>query len=292
MSEGKDTETDFDAADDRLFSGKPLEELDADTVVTIEAEAEDGFEQPVEQPTPQETQAQPNAQPEANDDEGLSGLPPAAIAAIKDERKKRQAATGELQSMRDELNQLKGRVEAQPAPQQQQTQQQGPQIPNPATDPEGFAHFFLNMLDQQAGKTEATNRLNQSRFMAMQAHGVETVQKAEAAFYQMEKTNPQQFAMLHDAFGRSADPIGEISKWYQQQQLMTEIGDDPEAYKQKLREELIAEMGGQPQPGQQQLSTPQTAPNLPPRVANTPGALPGGSAQHTMDDAEANLWGR
>jgi hypothetical protein len=276
MSEGNDT--DFDAADDRLFSGKPLEELDADTVVTVEADAEDGFEQPVEDPNAQEPQQEAPVQTTGEDD-SFQGLPPAAIAAIKDERKKRQAATGELQSMRDELNQLRGRLEAQPV--QQPQQQRAPQIPNPATDPEGY-HAF--MQSQQAAEMQNT-QLNMSEMMVRQSLGDEAVNEAFSALSQ----HPQR-DLLMSQFRQTTHPWGQMVSWYKQQKLVTEIGDDPEAYKLKLKEELLAEMRQTPA-AQQAPSTPQT-PNLPPRVANTPGAMPGGAAQHTMDDAENNLWGR
>lgn len=292
MSEGKDTEQDFEAADDRLFNGKPLEELDEDTVITLDAETEDGFDVPVEQKQPeQEEQPPANTPPAAaSEDDGLSGLPPAAIAAIKDERKKRQAAKGEVQSLRDELNQLKGRVDAQPAP--QRPAQEQPQIPSPATDPEGFANYIFAALDQVKRGNEASNRLFESRATAMHRHGVETVQKAEEAFHGMKQSNPAHYQALQEAFGRSKDPIGEVSRWYLEQQLMAEIGDDPAAYEAKIREKVMAEMQGQAPTGQQPAPAPQTQPNLPPRVANTPGAMPGGAAPHTMEDAEANLWGR
>lgn len=282
MSEGKDTNQDFDDADDRLFNGKPLSEVDPDEVVSVEGEIEDGFETPVEEPKPdaqqQQTEAQPAAEPE---DEGL---PPAALAAIKDERKKRQA-------LRDELNQLKGRLEAQPAPQQQQQRQNQPQIPNPQTDPAGYHNFMQSSIGQQIQAMEASNRLQSSRMFATQQHGAELVTAAEQAFHGMQQANPTQYQALQQAFGTSPDPIGEVVRWHKQQTLLSEIGDDPEAYKLKLKEQLMAEMGANP--GQQGVPTPQnTTPNTPPRIANTPGVLPGGGAQHTMEDADSNLWGR
>ena len=284
MSKGKDTEQELDAADDRLFNGQPLEELSEDDVVTIEAEPEDGFEQPVEEPQQDQQQPQADAQPaETNEDDGLTGLPPAAIAAIKDERKKRQAATGELQSLRDEMNQLKGRMEAQPAPQPTPQQQQQPQIPNPATDPEGY-HAF--MQTQQAATMQNT-QLNMSEMMVRQTLGDEAVNEAFSALNQ----HPQRDLLLSQ-FKQTPHPWGQMMNWHKQQKLVNEIGDDPEAYEAKIREKILAEMGGQPQPGQQPAPTPQNAPNLPPRVANTPSAMSGGNAQHTMEDAEANLWGR
>lgn len=281
MSEGKDTDKEFDDADDRLFNGKPLEEMDADDVVVIEAEPEDGFEKPVEAPK-KEQPSQADAQPaQSDDDEGLSGLPPAAIAAIKDERKKRQNATGEVQSLRDKLNQLKGRLEAQPAPQNAPQRMQQPQIPNPATDPAGYHNYIAS---QQAAMVENT-QLNMSETMVRQSLGDEAVNEAFSALQQ----HPQK-DMLLSQFKQTAHPWGQMMTWYKQQKLVSEIGDDPEAYKQKLKEELLAEMQ-QPQ-GQGAPSAPQNAPNLPPRVANTPSAMSGGSAQHTMEDADANLWGR
>lgn len=275
MSEGKDTNKEFDDADDRLFNGKPLEEMDADDVVVIEAEPEDGFEKPVDAPKQEEQQPQAEAQPaQAGDDEGLTGLPAAAIAAIKDERKKRQ-------SLRDELNQLKGRMDAQPAPQPAPQRMQQPQIPNPATDPAGYHNYIAS---QQAAMVENT-QLNMSETMVRQSLGDEAVNEAFSALQQ----HPQK-DMLLSQFKQTAHPWGQMMTWYKQQKLVSEIGDDPEAYKQKLKEELLAEMQ-QPQ-GQGAPSAPQNAPNLPPRVANTPSAMSGGSAQHTMEDAESNLWGR
>jgi len=290
MSKETDPETDFEAADDRLFNGKPLEELDEDAVVTVEAEPEDGFEQPVEEQPAQEQQQQVEVQPAAeNEHADIQELPPAArnaiIAIRKDLSGKLKGANGDLeaskaenQTLRDELNQLKGQMQAQPAP--QPSQQQAPQIPNPATDPEGY-HAFMRSLQASAMQNA---QLNMSEMMVRESMGDEAVNEAFSALNQHSQRD-----LLLSQFRQTPHPWGQMMRWHKEQKLVSEIGTDPEAYKQKLKEELLAEM--RQTPAQQAPSSPQT-PNLPPRVANTPGVMPGGAAQHTMDDAEANLWGR
>ncbi|MEL7445572.1 MAG: hypothetical protein AAGK02_07140 [Pseudomonadota bacterium] len=282
MSKDKD----FDDADDRLFNGKPLEDVEPDEVVAIEGDAETGFESVVEEPETEtaEQPAETETQPAPEGDGDFQGLPPAAIAAMKDERRKTKEARDELQAMRDEVNQLKGAVQAQPAPQAQQ--QQAPQIPNPATDPQGYHDYMMAV--QNHGLEIAALNLSESN--TRRVHGNEAV---DTAFAAVQSTG--QADVLVAQFRQRPDPWGEMMVWHQQQKLLSEIGTDPEAYRAKIEAEVLAKLqgGGQPAPGQQPSASPQSgASPLPPRMGAQPGVASPGPAQHSMDDAEHNLWGR
>lgn len=281
----EDTEenSELEGADDRLFNGEAP--TDPDDVVVVEGKEEDGFEATTDEPAVQPQQKEEGTESE---DDGLGGLPPAAVAAIRDERKKRQGIEAKLEEEREARLRLEGRFEAQPQPQGQQ--QEGNYIPNPATDPQGYHDYMQNQMVQQ----EAQTRLRMSENLAVQEYGQDEVKAAMDAFNASAQTDPTGFQHRYDTFGRSGHPIAEVVKWHKEHSLLNEIGGDPEAYKAKLREEWEAEQalngqGQQPQTTSQPL---QQKRQLPPRAAAQPGVMRGGPATQTMEDAESSLWGR
>jgi hypothetical protein len=90
--------------------------------------------------------------------------------------------------------------------------------------------------------------------MAEKEHGTETVTEAykalDAAIARGELNREQVLGGLQ----RSMDPYGEIVEWHRKQRALSEIGPDPEAYKQRLRQEIEAELRGS-------AATPQPAPS-------------------------------
>ena len=197
-------------------------------------EAPEATEEPAEVEGKGETEKE--AAPPAASDEKTHGNVP--LAALLDEREKRQ----KLEREAEELRRWRQQYEA------QQTQQQRPDF---FDNPEAA----LSQVQQQFQAQLVGEKLKQSRFLAEREYGAELVQEAYAYF----DANP---AQSHALLGEPS-PFHAAVEHYRKAKLADEIGNDPEAYKARLRAELEAEIAQK---------APQK-PAAPPRsLASAPGA--------------------
>ncbi|MEL7452315.1 MAG: hypothetical protein AAGJ50_02960 [Pseudomonadota bacterium] len=282
MSKDRPETEDFDDADDVLFGGRPLSEVDEDEVVEVSDAADPVIKAGSEAPSQPATLPEANPQGDTDDGDVPEGMTPAALAAVKDERRKRQEASAEIQSLRDELNQMRGRLEAQSNARQPDNQNSGPQIPNPATDPQGY-HDYLMAVQQDQLQNAA---LYMSEAQARATYGTAEVDEAFKIV-----SSRQDGAQLLAQWKNTSHPWGEMMAWHKQQQALAEIGSDPEAYKQQIREQILAELKGQV-PDQSQALQANPKSNLPPRMGGTASAMPTVTETYSMDDADDALWGR
>jgi hypothetical protein len=101
--------------------------------------------------------------------------------------------------------------------------------------------------------------MQMSKFQAEREFGQETVKEA-VAYFDQHPQQSQQF-MSHPS------PFHAAVEFYQRQKVASEIGSDPEAYKQKLREELRAELEAE------LTQSPKSKPKAPPpSMASAPAA--------------------
>lgn len=206
------------------------------------------------QPAPV-VEAQPAPQPAPEPQGVIEGAPPAPvveeqrhvpISAILDEREKRQ----QYQREAEELRRWKAEREA-----QEQTKPK-----DFYEDPDGY----LRNVQQQQQHAIWNERLNMSEMMAVNKHGDETVTQAADAFKQAAAKNP---ALVHE-FTQQRDPYGFVVQWHKRNAALTEIGEDPAAYKERIRTELMAELQAQqPAPAVQ-----QSAPRIPGSLSQAPSA--------------------
>lgn len=181
-------------------------------------------------------------QPETKPAETAKDAPPASQddaphvprKALEDERRKRQ-------QLEQELNQLRQSYQPTQPPQDDQRQHLPPEV----------------ILQQQI----INERMNMSEMMLRQQHeDVDTViQRFEA---EVQK-NPALAAELRN----QTHPWKWAYDYAKRLTLMDEIGSDPEAYKTRVREQLLAELQQQ-QPQQPEQATPAAEkPNLPKSLA-------------------------
>jgi hypothetical protein len=79
-----------------------------------------------------------------------------------------------------------------------------------------------------------------SQMMAIEKHGSEKVEAAYQALANAIGSDPQ----VQDTYRRimaAPHPYGELVTWHEQQ-VLSEIGSDPKAYRERLRAELLAEL--------------------------------------------------
>lgn len=140
-----------------------------------------------------------------------------SFAAYKDEKEKRK----ELErKAADYERQLQEFMRQQPQPK--------PQYVDPLDDPEGFNKSLDSRINDVAFKTTLTI----SERFARQEHGAETVDATNA--WLMEPSN----AHILQQAKTSADPWGDAVKAYKRAQVMSEIGEDPQAYRERIRAEI------------------------------------------------------
>lgn len=196
------------------------------------SELEDTFE-----PLPEEPQAEQVAETPPETTEAKAEPPEVAETAdpepveAEDNPKAHSVPLPVYLAQRDEMKEMRAKVEAlEKAP---QPQPQTAPIPRPDQfeDPDGARAWDERQLHMRD--------LNRSERMAKREHGDDFVQEAFAA---------AQAAGMAEQFGRSQFGWEDMADWHKRnveaqeaKSLASEIGD-PAAYKAKIRDEILAEL--------------------------------------------------
>ncbi len=113
-----------------------------------------------------------------------------------------------------------------------------PKAPDFWENPDEYLSGKLAPVQQQI----ETQRDQFSRMLAETAHGAETVNAAYTAFDAYPPSPAK--AAQYEAIRRSANPYAALVEWHKRERAQAEIGDDPAAYREKLKAELLAEWQG------------------------------------------------
>jgi hypothetical protein len=240
------------------MSDEKLDFLDAEEPAAV---APGATPQTVEAAPPSAPEPEPQGDGRARDPETGRFVP---ISALLDERDKRQAETRKREDLEQQL-------------QRYQQPQQPEYVP---TDPSGIIQYAL--AEQQ--RVAFNERLNTSELMARQAHGEDIVSEAQQAFLSAVGQNP----MLQQQLQGQIHPYDFVVKWHKQHKLMSEIGQDPEAWRkseaEKIRAQVLAELQGQG------VSPAQSSQQPPPSVVGRPAAARAGSVPTGPGNAFDNLF--
>lgn len=190
---------------------------------------------PEPEPAPEEPKGETESAPPAP--ETSEGQVP--YAALKEERRKRQ----ELEARIAEKEKVKA--------------------PDPVVDPEAYNKHIQETINQRI----LSERVDMSEELVRQQVGDEAVDSAFAAFKDALQTEPH----LYQAVMSSRSPYKAIVDWHSRQRVLETVGTDLDAYKQRLREEIQAELAAQ-QPD------PVLKPSPTPSLANRPSAVKRGDA--------------
>lgn len=171
-------------------------------------------EQPERQPEPQAQE--PQQQPEGEDGQPNRYVP---VSALEAERKKFQERLDRTASERDSFWQQQI--------QQMMAGQQGNQQPPPDffEDPDAAFNQRFAPIQQQL----ENNRLDTSEMMARTSHGDELVNQAMQA--------AQRGGFLSE-FARERHPYDALVRWYKREQVLQTVGDDPDAYRKSIEEQV------------------------------------------------------
>jgi len=214
-------------------------DVDPNQHLNIEAnpQAQPQAQTPGQEPQPQPQQQQPHQVP---------------VSELIEERKRRQSAEEYQRNQQqriDQLEQMMARL----------TQPQQPQQPQPQIDPYEDPEAFVQSLEHRIEQRFLNMSLNESERRARESHGSDAV---DAAFEAARRSGFSQ------AFVNKPDAYGEMVRWHKAQQLSETIGEDPNAYKERLKSELKQQLLAEMRQG-----TPPPS-NLPPSLSSATNANP------------------
>jgi hypothetical protein len=237
----------LDLSPDDNTGDRSLEEMDGEDVLDdddVEGEDEETGEAEGEEGEGEEP---PQTRHDGADRrDGRRGVPP---GRLREEAEGRRVAEAEARELR-------ARIEAIERGQQRQPQQQEPPPePDMFADPEGWANNLRNGMARQFEE----RRINASMGEAEEEHG----DAFREAFQALQGSgNPQ----LVGAILNANNPGRELMRWHDRAAAMREIGGDPVAYRQRLREELLQDPEVRRDGGQ-----PRTRTQLPPSLNGATG---------------------
>ncbi len=218
------------------------------------------------EPAPQEGAGEPGPQ-EGSEGDGKT----VPLKALHAEREKVKRYTEQIADFEKKLSESESRWEQrlnklvsamQPRPQAEEA----PQLPDPYADPEGFTqHQVRQAIDPLQQTLHFNNRL-----IAESVHGPDTVRAAVDAFDALANQG-QLDPRDHQRVMASPNPMHEAVLWHKRHQVLSEIGDDPTAYREKLKAEVMAELNGGQQPPVQQPGR-QAPVQLPTNLAGARGS--------------------
>lgn len=182
---------------------------------------------PVEQPTTEKPTTQ-TQEPNSLEDKG--NVP---VAAVQDERRKRQEAERRAAELEQRLAALesKSNTPAQPTPKHEQ--------PQPLTiwdDPDEYMRQMQTPIQQQM--SELREMLMEQQAMAR--HTPEAVIAAKEAAMQLAN-KPEGVALYQEIMAKGGNHFDTLVDWHKRQQTLALVGPDPQAFLAAEREKLLAD---------------------------------------------------
>lgn len=196
-----------------------------------------------------ETQAETEGEQPQSSEHETQMVPVSALQAERGKVKRYTEQVAEFQRQMAEQRQMIERLSQQLAP-------KPPEQPQQPTDywddPQGWTQQQLVQALTPIVQSMGGQREQLSQIQAVAQHGEETVNKAYEAMAELSRTNPEKVRDDYARIMQSPHPYGALVEWHRKQQVLAEVGTDPQAYKEKLKAELLAELQKQaPAPGAQ-----------------------------------------
>jgi len=195
-------------------------------------------------PKGEDRQPEPQPEPEPQDEPKGGTVPHQALHAAKE---KGRAEKERADTLERQMAEMRGQMEM-----MARMVQQGREPPKPVDqpkpvdfweDPQAFIQQTLTPFQQQIA--QQNERLSHSS--AIGEFGKEAVQAAYEDMGNALSSDPRVQAE-YQRIMQSPHPYGELVNWHRNRTALTEFGSDPAAYREKVRQEIMAELQqGQPQ---------------------------------------------
>ena len=173
------------------------------------------------------------------------GNQPWQLAAVLDEREKRQAAQKRVEELEARLREMESEDE----------------VPDPEDDPRAAHHYLLDQVGQQM----LAQRFDLSRSFMAELHS--DFEELESEFVAIARDNPALIQELQ----QQPNPARFAYEYAKKQRQAKEF-QDPDAYREKLKAELRAELEAELRGAPAAKPQPQTT-QRPPNLATETGAL-------------------
>lgn len=221
-----------------------------------------------------QTQTTEAAQVDDTGDEPPRGqVPHQALHAEKERRRKEtERADGLERQMAEMRAQMDVLIRQGQAPLQAPKPVEPPKKVEFWEDPNAFVQQALTPIQEQ----NAALREQVSQANAIAEYGKDTVTAAFQAMGEALGSDPRVQAD-YQRIMQAPHPYGELINWHRNRTVLSEVGADPAAYKERLRQEIMAEM----QASHQQQPQTATAPRLPGNFAAARSEGPRSGAAYT-----------
>ena len=255
--------------EDDLLKGAFERSRDPETGRFTKSAQADQSEQPEAEQAAEQAEEKPpaEAKPEAKPDDEV--LPSWRAREINEERRKTQA---DLDALRAEHARLQAW-----ANQQQRAAQpaQQPAAPDPMLDPAAYTKHVQDQMRAEFSAQMAHDRLNMNLEMTHMRHGERFEKAFEALVGEGQRGNNQ---LVRHLIGQT-NPGEAVMRWFNQNEVMREVGGDPSAYAEKIKQSLLNDpeflsaaaerarevaTGGQPKPN--------TVVRVPPSLSKATGS--------------------
>lgn len=220
---------------------------------------------------------EPAAQPEAQSQEREPAIPP---HRLREEAEARRAEKERADRLEMEVAQMRQFLMQQRAHQPQAQQPQEP--PDIFTDPEAWFQYKRDQEIAPVIQQIQAARLEDARAVASVVYGDDTVKAAEQAFNELAKrggVDPVEYQRIQS----SPNPFRAAVEWHKRNSILSEIGNDPSAYRERIKAEILAELGG----AQSQQQPPANVVKIPPSLNRATSAAPANQgAEQVLSDAD------
>lgn len=163
---------------------------------------------------------------------------PAAVAQPEPPREDHRVPVGELVAERKARQQ----TERQLAELIAAINRNAPPPPPPPPGPDPFenpAEFARAQFEPEADRLYRIQMYN-SRMIAEARYGEDKVSQAQQAFDALLAEQKLHPAEVHQVMN-SPNPFAEAVKWHERHQVVSEVGNDPKAYRENLRKALLTD---------------------------------------------------
>jgi hypothetical protein len=262
------------------------------------------FESAIANEPVQEVSAEPAVQPEAapevaRDEQGRFAPREAAedkaeepAAATEPEKQDGRVPSGLLREEKEnrrrleaELAELRGQMKAFQQFQQPRPAEPAPQPPVDVwSDPDAWAEQRVKSTVDPVMQQMRTVLMHNAKLVASSIHGADKIGVAEQAFNEAAQRgaiDPVEYQRVQN----DPNPFDAAVRWHERQTLLSEIGDDRQAYERKIIEKYLASQNQQPAPAAQP-QAPGSVVRLPPSLNRaTSAASPNGAGADAVSDA-------
>jgi hypothetical protein len=205
---------------------------------------------------------------------------------LRELREQREATERRLQEREQQFYAMQGQFQALQR-QLHQLQQPKQEPVDFFQNPEAALQQRIDPLQSQFSSVVQNLQRQLSETRAIAKYGAAEFEAMEKEVQSLINSGDSEAHQLRIAVTNSADPADTAMRWYQDRKVRKEVGNDPAAYKQRLKDELLKDPEFQKQVIELARGQTSARPvvNIPPSINRATGA---GNSHAQLDDGDMN----